>query len=271
MAARILVVEDNPANLELMSYLLRAYGYTVSSADNGEDGLEAAARDRPDLILCDVQLPRVDGFEVARRLKADAALKTIPLLAVTALAMVGDREKLLATGFDGYLGKPIDPEAFVFQIERFLRPELRTASLVPAAAAQASERPAPSAGAREILVVDDRNANLDFAVSLLEHSGYRVVPAREMGQALALARERQPDLILADVWMAEGSGYELIERIKAEPQLRAIPFVFITSTMVGSKDRARGLALGAARYLVRPIEPEDLLAEIEACLPRRLE
>ena len=80
----------------------------------------AADREHPDLIICDVQLPDIDGFEVARRLKRDPELRPIPLVAVTALAMVGDRDRVLAAGFDGYLAKPIDPEMFARQIEDFL-------------------------------------------------------------------------------------------------------------------------------------------------------
>src|SRR5438445_117978 len=107
MAARILVVEDNPANLELMTYLLKAFGHSPTVAHDGVDGLEAAQREQPDLILLDVQMPRMDGYEVARRLKRDPVLRAVPVVAVTALAMVGDRDRVLASGFDGYIAKPI--------------------------------------------------------------------------------------------------------------------------------------------------------------------
>ncbi len=121
MGARILIIEDNPANLELMSYLLGAFGHTVLSAEDGRQGLEAVRREQPDLIICDVQLPEMDGYEVARWLKSDAGLRGTPLIAVTALAMVGDRDRMLAAGFDDYLAKPIDPETFVRQMENFLQ------------------------------------------------------------------------------------------------------------------------------------------------------
>ena len=119
-ARRILVIEDNPTNLELMIYLLTAFGHTPLVARTGEEGLAAAARERPDLILCDLGLPRMSGLEVARRLKSDPALQPIPLIAVTASAMVGDREAVMATGFDGYISKPITPETFVREVEGYL-------------------------------------------------------------------------------------------------------------------------------------------------------
>jgi CheY-like chemotaxis protein len=123
MGARILVIEDNPTNLELMTYLLRAFGHTPLTAGDGEAGVEAALRERPDLVLCDLAMPRLDGYGVVRRLKADPALRHIPVVAVTASAMVGDRDRVIATGFDGYISKPIDPETFVAEVEGFLAEE----------------------------------------------------------------------------------------------------------------------------------------------------
>lgn len=119
-AGRILVIEDNPQNLELMTYLLQAFGYTTLTAANGEEGLAIVRQEMLDLIICDVHLPKMDGHEVARKLKKDPMYRRIPLVAVTALAMVGDRDKVLASGFDGYIDKPIQPEEFVKQVESFL-------------------------------------------------------------------------------------------------------------------------------------------------------
>ena len=125
MAAKILVIEDNPDNLELVCYLLRAFGHQPVAAASGHSGLASAERERPDLILCDLQLPDIDGYEVARRLRNHPELKSVPVVAVTAFAMPADRERVLASGFDGYIAKPIAPEQFVPQIEAFLPRELR--------------------------------------------------------------------------------------------------------------------------------------------------
>ena len=120
MASRILVIEDNPTNLELMIYLLKAFGHATVTAADGEQGIETARRTMPDLILCDIALPKLDGFGVARRLKADAVLCAVPLIAVTASAMVGDRDKVLEAGFDGYIAKPISVRALPAQLAQFL-------------------------------------------------------------------------------------------------------------------------------------------------------
>jgi len=126
MAASILVIEDNPQNLKLMVYLLESFGHTSESALDGLSGLEAAMRGKHDLVLSDILMPGIDGYELARRFKADERLKAIPLIAVTALAMVGDRDRVLAAGFDGYISKPIDPLRFVTEIDSFLPQALRS-------------------------------------------------------------------------------------------------------------------------------------------------
>jgi CheY-like chemotaxis protein len=116
---RILIIEDNATNMELMVYLLKSFGYELLLASDGEAGIQLAQQELPGLIVCDVHLPKLDGYGVATFLKTDPVLAAIPVIAVTALAMVGDREKLLASGFDGYIEKPIEPEVFVSQIEAF--------------------------------------------------------------------------------------------------------------------------------------------------------
>lgn len=124
--ARILIIEDNPENMQLMMYLLTAFGHTVLETTLGETGLRLAKAESPDLILCDLHMPGMDGYEVAKRLKLDPQLAAIPLVAVTAYAMVGDREKVLAAGFNGYIPKPINPELFVGEIEIFLSSRARS-------------------------------------------------------------------------------------------------------------------------------------------------
>lgn len=119
-----------------------------------------------------------------------------------------------------------------------------------------------------LLVVDNQPINLTLARSIFEPFGYAVLLATNAQEALTVALQAVPDLILSDVHMGEGSGYDFIQAVKAHPQLKEIPFVFLTSTCLSTKDQALGLSLGATKFLTRPIEPQTLLAEIEACLPR---
>lgn len=117
MSLKVLIIEDNRSNLELMTYLLNAFGHKVVQAENGGVGLRAATSGDLDIILCDVHLPDISGTEIARLIRDAAKQPRPPLIAVTALAMIGDRERLLAAGFDGYITKPIEPRSFVQQIE----------------------------------------------------------------------------------------------------------------------------------------------------------
>jgi CheY-like chemotaxis protein len=131
MPACILIVENNEANLNLVRYLLQHRGYATLAAVDGNAGVEMAHAHHPDLILCDLQMPGLDGFGVLRKLREDPELHNVVMIAVTALSMPGDRDSVLAAGFDGYLAKPIDPESFVTQVEAYLRPEARVPPRAP--------------------------------------------------------------------------------------------------------------------------------------------
>ena len=117
----MLLVEDNPANLALMQYLLQAAGYTTLTATDGRQGIVVAQRESPDVL----QMPILNGYDAARQVKEIPALRGVPIIAVTAYAMVGDRDKILARGFDGYIEKPITPERFVSEVETFIASALR--------------------------------------------------------------------------------------------------------------------------------------------------
>ena len=120
----ILYIEDNPENRLLVKRVLEAEGYLVMEADSGMAGLSQAAETRPDLVLMDINLPEIDGYELTRRLKRMNHLAGVPVVAMTANVMKGDREKTLAAGCDGYIQKPIDVDQLPIQIARFLKVKL---------------------------------------------------------------------------------------------------------------------------------------------------
>jgi two-component system cell cycle response regulator len=125
MPARILVIDDSRTNLDLMTYLLKAFGHDPSGITDPTVALERARAGTFDAIISDILMPEMDGFSLARTFKADPQLQSTPLIAVTALAMAGDRERVLAAGFSGYISKPIDPRTFVSQVDSFLPEALR--------------------------------------------------------------------------------------------------------------------------------------------------
>jgi len=120
MKKRILVVEDQEDNRRILRDLLTNAGYEIIEAENGEEALAVAARERPDLILMDIQLPLLDGYEVTRRIKADPALRAIPIIAITSYALSGDENKARAAGCDAYVTKPYSPRALLAKIREYV-------------------------------------------------------------------------------------------------------------------------------------------------------
>lgn len=120
MNRTIMLIEDNPQNQYLATYLLERRGYTVLLAPDGIAAMEIVEQTLPVAILLDIHMPVMDGYQVARALRESPGLARVPIIAVTAYAMAGDRERALASGCDGYIEKPIDPDTFIAQIEEFL-------------------------------------------------------------------------------------------------------------------------------------------------------
>lgn len=269
--AHILVIEDNQANLDLMTYLLSAFGHTPLAAHDGQEGWEVAQREALDVILCDVQLPKLDGFELARLFKRHPTLGATPLVAVTALAMVGDRDRMLASGFDGYISKPIVPETFVSQVEGFLDPASRSSFAPTQSTAAPAEVAAPAASHATILVVDDTPANRDLMRSMLEPFGYTVIVAPSVREGIALAQQHTPELVVSDLHMPGRDGFDLIRSIKADPRLRRIMIIMHSATVMSDLDRRKALEIGADRFIKQPVEPQLVLDIIAECLRERQE
>ncbi len=124
MKTKILIIEDNEQNMYMLTYLLESENYEIIQAFSGIAGIEATKTNKPDIILLDIQLPEMDGYAVAKKLRENQELKDIPIIAVTSYAMPGDKEKAIESGATGYIEKPINPDTFVSQMKSFLPPEL---------------------------------------------------------------------------------------------------------------------------------------------------
>jgi len=265
VSARILVVDDNQSSLDLMLYLLRTFGYDTVGANDGLAGIEAVQGSTFHAVLADILMPGIDGYEFARRLKADANGRATPLLAVTALVMVGDRERLLAAGFDGYIAKPVDPQTFVSQVERHLARALRSqASHTSSPAFEGGVSRDPSGPV--VLAVDNVRANLEFIDAALAPFGYLVIPARSVADAVATLERVRPTTIVCDLHMSPGDGLELVEHVRSAECLRDVPFIFLSSTSWLTPEHRKGLGRGTEKLLLRPIDPAALRQEIELLL-----
>lgn len=274
MCARVLVVDDDPVNADLIAYLLKAFGHHPILALGGEAALQEAVASVPDLVLCDIEMPGIDGFEIVRRLRADERFASTQIVGVTALAMVGDREKVLTAGFDGYLTKPIAPETFVTEIEKYLpagmaglasprqtRSEERLQPHLPATA------PPPRRNAGYALVVDDTEPNLQLMRHLIGAFGVEVRTAASADEALRIARTTPPGLIISDIHMPGRSGIDLLQAARSDPALKHVPFLLISSTTATAEERRQAAECGADGLLLRPLDAETMLAQLAKWFP----
>jgi two-component system cell cycle response regulator len=267
VTAQILVVDDTADNLTLMVYLLQAAGHQTLSAATGEQALCQARANLPDLIMLDVQLPDLDGYTILARLREDERLAEVPVIAVTAYAMVGDRDHALAAGFDGYLAKPIDPYTFASAVDVHLPVALHGRAFASHADSQApaARAPSPVQSARHatVLAVDDSSVNVSLLRSVLEPHGYRVTTARTLRAAIDALGANRPDVVLSDVHIGSDSGADLRAFMRADPELAALPFAFLTAADVIGEQVVDEPHI---RIIHRPIEPSQLLRELAAIL-----
>ncbi|HTU82189.1 MAG TPA: response regulator [Candidatus Acidoferrales bacterium] len=264
MAARILVVDDNAPNRELALYVLGAFGYQAEGAVDGLAGLEAATTGRFDLILLDILMPGIDGYEFARRFRVRDEFREVPVVAVTALAMAGDRERILESGMNGYIAKPIEPRTFIQAVEEYL-PESKRASVTREKGSPPDPVPAEPDGP-VVLVVDDVLDNLAFIRAALSPSGYRVIDASSVDEAIALVERVAPALVICDLHMPRRDGFDMLRSIRARAD---VPFVFISSTGWERSDRQRGMDAGVTTFLERPIGPKALIEQVRKAIGER--
>lgn len=264
---RILIIEDNHENLNLMSYLLSKSGYEVVSAMDGEDGLSKAATETPDLIICDIQIPKIDGLEVIKRLKSSTSLSKIPVIAITAYAMVGDRERILQTGCNDYISKPIQPEIFVSQIEAKLPTQKIINSLNNVLSSKGigdNHVLEESAYRGTVLIVDDSPADLYLSEMLIRSIQLRPVLAHNIFKAIELIDIEKPNLILSDYHLNENTALDLIAAVKNKCGFMTIPFIVISSSLTQNKRQALRETKEIEDIITRPIEPELFLSIIES-------
>ncbi len=250
----ILIVDDNEQNLKLARVALECEGFDVRTAMDGEAAIEMLRTVHPRLILMDVQLPGLDGLEVARRLKADPATRDILIIAVTAYAMKGDREKAMEAGCDGYIAKPLDPILLPGQLGEYLgglpaRPKLSHEPPTPAVSEPIDvDRRAP------ILVIEDNPTTRKMFRISLESAGYRVVEAHDGRSALATVAVEAPALIIQDLNLPDMDGLVLARSLRALLADQPVPIICV-SGFLSRIDEARAVESGFTQVLVKPVDP----------------
>mgnify|MGYP003382071997 CR=1 FL=1 len=261
---RVLLVEDEPVNREVTMGLLEDVDLLVHVAADGVEAVQLASINEYDLILMDMQMPRMDGLEATRRIRQLPSGAVVPILAMTANAFAEDRRRCMDAGMDDFITKPVDPETLFSVILNWLSNP--PAVIVPEPAATRDEPVSPPALVAEpdkaiLLIVDDSPENLVVLNELLRPC-YRVLAATSGEAALRVAQARpRPDLILLDVMMPGMDGYAVLARLREDDATREIPVMFLTA-LSGTKDEEDGLQRGAVDYITKPIKPAVVLARV---------
>jgi len=203
---RVLVVDDEPEIANLIQIYLQKEGYYVIKAFDGEEALNLARKEKPDLITLDIMMEGMDGFEVLRRLKADSSTASIPVVVISAIL---DEEKGYRLGAADYLAKSIDEDKLTYTINRLL--------------GRVDE------GQKKILIVDDDQDIVIFLATSLERKGFTVLKAYDGSEGINLAKDEEPDLILLDLRMPNINGYQVIEELKRHDETCQIPIIVMTA------------------------------------------
>lgn len=233
----VLVVDDEPSIRRFLRHILESEGLLVMEARTGEDAVTMAVRERPAIVLLDLVLPDIDGFEVLSRLKQQSATRSIPVII---LSIIEDEERCFRLGASGYLPKPIDRERLVDRVSR----------LVAAGPVRRSE------GKGYVLVVDDDDSVLKAVATILTNHGFRVDIARNGKDGIELAREKQPDLVILDLMMPGMTGHEVLLALKQNSGTAEIPVMILTAAE--PDERIRALQGGAESLMTKPFTEKEL-------------
>jgi two-component system cell cycle response regulator len=286
--ASILIVDDEPENLELLEAVLAPAGHTIRKAGGGREALQAVEEEVPELILLDLMMPGVSGFDVCEMLRASERMARIPIIIVTALDQLPVKERILGLGADDYLTKPIQGAEVVARVAamlkvRHLRQDLdRTLSyLHELEIARHGHRRrtleelegAPSGLIREsgdpkasmVLLVDDEEMTRQFYGDLLVEHGFRVVAVASGTEALEAASHHPVEAVLLDVMMPEVSGLESLEQL--QQQFPELPVIILTAHP-SSQNAITALKLGAFDFIVKGLQPEMLVVAVRRAIHR---
>jgi two-component system cell cycle response regulator len=275
MTARILVVDDTPPNVRLLETCLNAEYFDVLTAASGPEALKICQDGACDIVLLDVMMPGMDGFEVCRRLKTNPATSHLPVVMVTALDQPTDRLRGLEAGADDFLTKPIDEVALIARVRSLARlkvviDELRSGAskaLSPGARDGSFAMTSDDGKKGRILLVDDRPTSSERIVRTLG-AHHEVMVEADAQQALFRAAEEDCDLFIVSLGLAEYDGLRLCSQIRSLERTRNLPILAVAE----ADDRARvlrALDLGVNDYLVRPIDRNELLARTRTQLRQK--
>ena len=275
MTARVLVVDDVPANVKLLEARLSAEYFDVATAMNGVEALAICEKAECDIVLLDVMMPDMDGFEVCRRLKTNPITHHIPVVMVTALDHPSDRVRGLEAGADDFLTKPVSDVALIARVRSLARLKMMTDELRMRAVTskeigiQNAEHEAVADGGRQgrVLIVDDRASSHDRLATML--SGEHVVDVEPRpNEALFRAAEGSYDLVIVSLGLETFDALRLCSQLRSLERTRNVPILAVADPDDNVR-MVRGLEIGVNDYLLRPVDKNELLARVRTQIRKR--
>ncbi|MBK8251322.1 MAG: response regulator [Polyangiaceae bacterium] len=245
----VLLVDDSPLIHRHTVPILEDNGYEVISAMDGEEGLSVVQSHQVDLVITDVEMPKMDGYELCRSIKGDPKTAHLPVMISSTLGEAADLARGFDAGADDYLVKPVVPEELSTRVRGLIAGKL-------------------PASRERILVVDDSPAQRHYVADCLSRQGFDVITAPDGKVAFEKARAARPALVVSDYEMPVMTGFELVHALRRDPELRNIPVIMLTARD-SKRDMAQLRAAGASAYLVKPFAQDKCVAIVERTLAER--
>jgi len=275
---KILIIEDEESLLSMLADKLKREGYEVSTAENGEEGLRKVREEHPDLVLLDIIMPKMGGFEVLEAMYKDEELHEIPVVIISNSGQPVEIEKAKALGVKDYLIKAeFDPQEVVNKVDRLLgdtSSEDHEESREPQdtgqedkggqqAASSSKAKKAASERERNVLVIEDDQFLRDLIIRKLEEEGFETLQAIDGEEGLRIIRENKPAIVLLDLILPGVDGFEVLKQIKEDKNISDVPVVILSN--LGQKDDIeRGLKLGAEDYLIKAhFTPGEIVGKVK--------
>ena len=275
MTARILVVDDVAPNTRLLEAKLTHEYFDVLTAADGETALKLVRDETPDIVLLDVMMPGMDGFEVCRRIKMDPATSHIPVVMVTALSDVADRVRGLECGADDFLTKPINDVALLARVKSLVRLKmmldelrLREDTSEQLGALEGDDPTGDDAGApAQVMLVEDNDMSADRLAEIAGEAGYSLKRFAESAMALETAKSGEIELAIVSLDLTDEDPLRLCSQLRSGDTTRHVPVLLVIED--GDTERlAKGLEIGANDYIVRPFDRQELMARMRTQIRR---
>lgn len=267
---RILAADDDPTVVEFLVATLGTPECSVVAASNGEEALAKIQEAVPDLLILDLLLPGLDGWEILKILRAGASTRDLPILVLTALG-ISDAERTIALGADEYLSKPISPFVLRETVSRLVKEAERRRRVAEeekaVSAALFLPTPEVKPHRKRVLLAEDNPASAELVVELLSHKGFEVETCSDGKEVMHLAKAHRPDLILLDINLPNIDGLSLARMLRNDPQTHAIAIIAVTAYAMAG-DRERVLQAGCNAFISKPIDTETFLEVISALIGR---